>query len=65
MNDWINKAVADLKIVLKFKSELKPGQSGVFTCPTCGGETLTVIRAECNGHIHAACKKDNCFRLME
>jgi hypothetical protein len=42
------------------------GVTGVIDCPACGAkESLRFSRAGYNGHIHAACKTDDCVRWME
>lgn len=37
-----------------FELKLKPGESGMFTCPICG-HTAVAKAAPDSGHIHAAC----------
>jgi hypothetical protein len=43
-----------------------PGANGHIDCPVCLGEkTLRFGRAECNGHIRAACTTEDCVRWIE
>lgn len=39
--------------------------AGKIPCPVCKTGTLGYSRAECNGHIHAACSTKNCVRWVE
>lgn len=39
--------------------------SGEMPCPICKTGTLRYSRSSYNGHIHAACTKDDCVGWME
>jgi hypothetical protein len=42
------------------------GSAGEIDCPVCGAaKSLRFTRSGYNGHIHAACKTDNCVSWME
>ena len=42
------------------------GAGGTIDCPACGAaQSLRFSRAGHNGHIHAACKTEDCVRWME
>lgn len=42
------------------------GMSGTIDCPCCGAkDSLAFSRSGYNGHIHAACKTDDCVNWME
>lgn len=46
--------------------EGRPGSSGVMDCPVCNGDgTLSFSRSGYNGHIHAACRTEDCVSWME
>lgn len=42
------------------------GSQGAIDCPVCSAkDALRFSRSGYNGHIHAACKTENCVRWME
>lgn len=64
---FANMAIARSAIVEHLGGPWKKGYKtyfGSIKCPVCSGE-LMFSRAGCNGHIHAACKTENCVSWME
>lgn len=64
---YMDKFVKNLTVVrplIEAQHEETGKWSGVVQCPECG-KHLRWAKAQCNGHVHAACETEGCVSWME